>query len=84
MSQAGFSNRRVVGQMGAYHSVMDLLMQRLKKRLEWLMNLYDLAGPKQISPIEDRLIAWFYRRNCFATSACIRDELNFRGHVSIS
>ena len=43
---------------------------------------YTLAGSKKNSPIEDRLIAWYYRRNCFATPASIWDELNFRGHVS--
>jgi IS30 family transposase len=30
MSQAGFSNRRVAGQMGVHHSVFDCLMQRLQ------------------------------------------------------
>jgi hypothetical protein len=35
------------------------------------------------TPREDRLITRCARRNSFATSARIRDELNFEGHVSV-
>ena len=79
MSHAGFSNRRVAGQMGIYHSVIDHLMQLLQVT-GMVDELRDLAGPTKLH-IER--IAWCARRNRFATSARIRDEMNFGGHVSV-
>ena len=81
MSHAGFSNRRVAGQMGIYryHSVIDHLMQLLQVT-RMIDQFRGLAGPAKLH-IER--IAWCARRNRFATSARVRDELNFGGHVSV-
>jgi hypothetical protein len=73
MSHAGFSNRRVAGQMGIYHSVIDHLMQLLQVT-GMVDELRDLAGPAKLH-IER--IAW-----C-ATSARIRNEMKCGGHVSV-
>jgi len=43
MPYGGFSNRRVAGQMGVHHSVIDRLMQCLQAT-GWLMNVCNLAG----------------------------------------
>jgi hypothetical protein len=47
MSHAGFSNRRVAGQMGIYHSVIDHLMQLLQVT-GMVDELRDLAGPAKL------------------------------------
>ena len=75
MSQAGLINRRVAGQMGVHHSVIDCLMHRLQTT--GMVDEQPLPGrPCKTKPRGQA------RRNCFATSARIRDELNFGGHVS--
>jgi len=81
MSQAGLSNRRVAGQMGVHHSIIDCLMHRLQAT-GMVDEHSQSCRARKTTPREDRLIARCARRNCLATSACIRDELNFGGHVS--
>jgi transposase len=82
MSQAGFSNRRVAGKMGVYHSVIDLLLQG--QQATGMIDEYPQSGsPRKTTPREDRLIACCARRNRFASSDRIRGGLNFGGHVSV-
>jgi hypothetical protein len=45
------------------------------------MNVRDLLGP--VKPLLDRLLARHARRNRSATSVCIRNELNYGGHISV-
>jgi len=71
--------------MGIHHSVTDGLMKRLQAN-----GMVD-EGPRSGRPLktthrEERLIAGSARRNRFttSTSACIPDEMNFGGHVSVT
>ena len=77
MSQAGFTNRKVAGQIEAQHSVTDRLMQRLQATAMVDERPRSVSARKSTHR-EYRLIA---RRNRFSTSARIRDEWNFVGHV---
>jgi len=82
MSQAGFSSRRVVGQMGVHHSEIHHFMQCFQATGMVDEHLRS-CRPRKAIPREDWLIDRSARRNRFATSAHIRDELNFGGHVSV-
>ena len=54
MSQAGLINRRVAGQMGVHHSVIDCLMHRLQTT--GMVDEQPLPGrPCKTKPREDRL-----------------------------
>ena len=71
--------------MGIHHSVTDGLMKRLQAN-----GMVD-EGPRsgrhlKTTHREERLIAGSARRNRFttSTSACIPDEMNFGGHVSVT
>jgi len=76
MSQAGFRNRRVAGQMVVHHSVIDHLMQPLQATV--MVDEHPQSGrPCKAKPREDRLMARCARRNRFSISARIRGELNF-------
>ena len=75
MSQADFRNRRVPGQMGVYHSVIDRLMQHLQVT-GVVDDCHRSSKPRRTTFREDRQIVRCARRNHFATSARIRDELN--------
>ena len=83
MSQTGLSNRKVAGQMGTHQSVVDYLMHRLQSTII-LVAIERLRScrPRKTTPREGRLIVRCSRRNRFATSARIRNELNF-GRSSI-
>jgi hypothetical protein len=48
------------------------------------MNVHDLADPSKATHRVDTLVARCARTNRLAISALFRDELNFRGHVSIA
>ena len=72
LSQTGFSNRGMLGQMGVHHYHMEHLMQHLQAT-----GTVDerLRSGKLIkaTPSEDILIARCARRNHFDTSTCILD-----------
>ena len=70
------------GTMGVHHSVIDCLIQRVQAT--GMINEPPRSDrPRKTTHREDRLIAQCARRNRFATSASIRDELNFWGHESV-
>ena len=78
----GFSSRRMAGQMGVHHSEIYHLMRCLQATGMVDEHLRSFRHRKTTSR-EHWLIDWCARRNRFATSAHIRDELNFGGNVSI-
>ena len=82
MSQAGFSSRRMAGQMGVHHSEISHLMQCLQAT-GMVYERPRSCRSSKTTPREQRLIARCASRIHFATSAHIRDELNFGGHVSV-
>ena len=65
-----------------YTILKSLILCSVCKRLEWFMNIRDLAKSKTTHR-EQRLIARCTSRIYFATSAHIQDKLNFGGHVSV-
>jgi hypothetical protein len=79
MSQVGFSNRRLAGQNGVHHSVIDFLCKRLK----WFCEHQRSRWHCKTTPREDRIIDRCAKRNRFATSARIQNEMNFGGDVSV-
>ena len=82
MSQAGFSSWRMAGQMGVHHSEISHLMQCLQAT-GMVYERPRSCRSSKTTPREQRLIARCASRIHFATSAHIRDELNFGGHVSV-
>jgi hypothetical protein len=82
MSQACFCNRRVAGQMEVHYSVIDRLMQPLQVTV--MIDERPRSGrPRKTKHREDRQIALCGWKNRFPTSARIRGELNFGGHISV-
>jgi transposase len=71
------------GQIGVPHSVADHLVQRLQV-IGIVYERSRSGRPRKTTPRENRLIARCARRNRFATSARIRDELNFGGGGYVS
>jgi len=67
--------------MGIYRSVLDRFMQRLQAT-GMVGECPRFGRPHKTTPREERLIAGCARRNRFATSARIRVEENFGGHVA--
>jgi len=75
MSLAGFSNRKVAGQIGVHASVIDCLMQRLQAT--GMVDERPQSGrPRKTTYREDMLIVR-YARSGFATSARFRDEWKY-------
>lgn len=77
-----FINRRLAGHIGVHNSVIDRLLQHLQATGMVDERLWS-GRPRKTTYREDRLISWCNRRNSFATTASIHDELNFGGHVSV-
>ena len=62
--------------MGLHHSVIDRLMQRLEST--GMVDEHKRSDmPRKTTPREDKLIVRCARRNCFATLAHMRKQLNF-------
>jgi transposase len=81
-AHAGFRNRRVTVQIRVHHSVIYRLVERLQEAV--MVDWRPRSGrPLKTTPRKDRLIALCARRNHFSTSARNRDDLNFRGNVSV-
>ena len=82
MSQAGFRNTRVAGKM----RVHDCVINRFMRRLQATGMVHDHPRsdrPRKAATRENKLKSRYVRRSRFATSAHIRDELSFGGHVSV-
>ena len=82
ISLTGFSKIRMRGQIGAPHSAADHLVQRLQV-IGIVYERSRSGRSRKTTPRENRLIARCARRNRFATSARIRDELNIGVGVCI-
>ena len=82
LSQTGFRNRGMIGQMGVHHYQMDHLMQHLQATGKVDENPRS-GMPLNTTPREDRLIARYARINRCATSTRILDEVYFGCHVSV-
>ena len=69
--------------MEIHHSVIGRLMQCLQAT-EMVDERPRFDRPRKTTHRDNMLVARFVRRNRFTTSARIRDELNFAGHVSVT